>query len=176
MVYFPSRPVTQGANVPLRLTFGTRVFNFNTVFEGEVFQIGGENLAQSIYGGDASSRVSTNDLQVFAPLERLEVLAGVDLGKGVLTPNGDGVNDLLLLSYTLQGISAGDVVVAIYDLTGRLVRRLVAESRGEGGYTDVWDGRNGEGAGVAPGLYLVQVAVGTDRGTSEKMQIVAVAY
>ena len=176
VVYFPSRPVTQGANVPLRLTFGTRVFNFNTVFEGEVFQIGGENLAQSIYGGDASSRVSTNDLQVFAPLERLEVLAGVDLGRGVLTPNGDGVNDLLLLSYTLQGISAGDVVVAIYDLTGRLVRQLVAESRGEGRYTDVWDGRNGEGAGVAPGLYLVQVAVGTDRGTSEKMQIVAVAY
>ena len=34
VVSFPSRPVTQAANVPLRLTFGTRVFNFNTVFEG----------------------------------------------------------------------------------------------------------------------------------------------
>ena len=175
VVSFPSRPVTQAANVPLRLTFGTRVFNFNTVFEGEVFQIGGENLAQSIDGGDASPRVSTNDLQVFAPLERLEVLTGVDLGAGVLTPNGDGVNDLLTVSYTLQGISAGDVVVAIYDLTGRLVRQFVAELRGEGRYTDVWDGWSG-GRLVIPGLYVVRVAVDTDLGVFDQIRTVAVAF
>jgi hypothetical protein len=175
IVFFPSQPVTQVANVPLRLTFSTRVFNFNTVFEGEVFQVGGENLAQSIDGGDASPRVSTNDLQVFAPLDRLEVLADVDLGAGVLTPNGDGVNDLLQLSYTLQGISVGDVVVSIYDLTGRLVRRLVAASRGEGRYTDLWDGRSG-GRLVAPGLYVMRVAVDTDMGIFDQIHTVVVGF
>ncbi|MFP6642267.1 MAG: hypothetical protein VCF24_01700, partial [Candidatus Latescibacterota bacterium] len=59
VVYFPSRAVTRRQNEPLRLTFTTRVFNFNTVFEGEVFQIDGENLAQSIDGGNATSSVST---------------------------------------------------------------------------------------------------------------------
>ncbi len=175
IVFFPSQPVTQAGNVPLRLTFSTRVFNFNTVFEGEVFQVGGENLAQSIDRGDASPRVSTNDLQVFAPLDRLEVLADVDLGAGVLTPNGDGVNDLLQLSYTLQGISSGDLVVSIYDLTGRLVRRLVAASRGEGRYTDLWDGRSG-GRLVTPGLYVVRVAVDTDMGIFDQIHTVVVGF
>ena len=41
-----------------------------TLFEGEVFQIAGENLSQSIDGGDATSLVSTNDLRVITPLDR----------------------------------------------------------------------------------------------------------
>ncbi|MDE0830804.1 MAG: hypothetical protein OSB03_16545, partial [Vicinamibacterales bacterium] len=93
VIYFPSHPVTPLANAPLRLTFVTRVFNFSTVFEGEVFQVDGDNLAQSIDGGDATQSVSTDGLEVIAPLERLQVLAGVDLGGRVLTPNGDGVGD-----------------------------------------------------------------------------------
>ena len=175
VIYFPSRPVSQSANVPLRLIFGTRVFNFNTVFEGEVFQIGGENLSQSINGGDATPLVSTNDVQVYAPLERLEVLSGMALGSGVLTPNGDGVNDGLSLSYTLQGIASGDVDVSIYDLNGRLVQQLVSEARGEGRYSDVWDGRNNGGV-VTPGMYLVRVSVSTDQGIFEKTRTIAVTY
>ena len=175
VVYFPSRPVTRPENKPLRLTFTTRVFNFNTVFEGEVFQIDGENLAQSIDGGDATSSVSTNDLQVFAPLERLQVLAGVDLGVRLLTPNGDGVHDGLTVSFTLQGVEAAAVEVSVYDLSGRIVRRLVTQTRGEGHYRDMWDGTGDVGL-VAPGLYLARVSVDTDLGTFEEMRTIAVAY
>jgi hypothetical protein len=175
VVYFPSRRVTRRESEPLRLTFATRVFNFNTVFEGEVFQIDGENLAQSIDGGDATSAVSTNDLQVFSPLERLEVLAGVDLGARLLTPNGDGVHDGLTVSFTLQGVQAAAVDVVIYDLSGRIVRRLVTQIRSEGRYRDVWDG-TGDGGLVAPGLYLARVSVDTDLGTFEKTRTIAVAY
>ena len=119
VVYFPSRPVSRASNQPLRLIFATQVFNYSTVFEGEVFQIGSENLPQSIDGGDATPLVSTDDLRVFAPLQRLEVLAGVVLGGRVLTPNGDGVHDELAVSFTLQGIEAAAVDVSIYDLGGR---------------------------------------------------------
>lgn len=175
VVYFPSHPVTQDTNAPLRLTFGTRVFNFNTVFEGEVFQLEGENLPQSITSGDATPLVSTNDLQVFAPLERLEVLADVDLGEGALTPNGDGVNDELVVAFTLHGVTAREVEVSIYDLSGRLVRRLLAETRGEGRYMESWDGTGLEGV-VAPGLYVARVSVGTDLGTFEKLRTIAVTY
>ena len=161
--------------MPLRLLFGTRVFNFSTIFEGEVFQIGGENLPQSIDGGDATPLVSTNDLQVFTPLDRLQVLSDIDLGAEVVTPNGDGVNDELPLTFTLQGIEDGIVEVAIYDLSGRLVRSLVDRTLGEGRYTEKWDGLGQEGR-VAPGIYLVRVAVDTDLGTFEEARTIAVAY
>jgi hypothetical protein len=176
VVHFPSHPVNRTSNQPVRLTFATQVFNYITMFEGEAFQIGGENLPQSIDGGDATSLVSTDGLQVFTPLQRLEVLAGVDLGARVLTPNGDGVHDELEVSSTLQGIEAAVVDVSIYDLGGRLVRRLVdGEMRSEGRYRDVWDGMGDRGL-VAPGLYLARVSVDTDLGTFEQTQSMAVAY
>ena len=174
-VYFASNPVAQATNTPIRLTFGTRVFNFNTLFEGEVFQIGGANLPQSIDGGDASALVSTNDLRVFASLDKLEVLSELDLGSVAVTPNGDGVNDGLALSFTLHGIDAADVDVGIYDLSGRLVHRLVSEPRGEGRYTESWDARV-KGAHTPPGTYLLRVAVDTDLGTFEKTRTIAIAY
>ena len=82
---------------------------------------------------------------------------------------------MLSLSYTLQGIASADVDVSVYDLTGQLVRQVVADVRGEGRYTDVWDGRDTGGV-VLPGLYLARVAVDTDLGTFEKTQMIVVAY
>ena len=175
LVYFPSNRLTPGSHPPMRLTFATRVFNFTTMMEGEVFDPGGENLPQSIDGGDASPLVSTNDLRVVAPLEQLQVLSGLELGSRILTPNADGVNDDLQISFTLQGIVGGKLAVGLYDLSGRLVRRLVDTTRGEGRYTETWDGTDGSGR-VVPGLYLLRIAVGTDLGTFEDTRTVAVAY
>ncbi len=174
-VYFPSNPVEPSSNVPLRLTFGTRVFNFITLFEGEVFQIAGENLSQSIDGGDATLLVSTNDLRVITPLDRLEVLSELNLGTALVTPNGDGIHDRLELAYTLHGVSAADVEVGVYDLAGRLVYRLAAEARGEGRYTESWDGLV-KGQHTPPGTYLLRVAVDTDLGTFVKIRIIGIVY
>ncbi len=93
----------------------------------------------------------------------------------MLTPNGDGVNDGLEMSFTLQGMEAGEVEVDIYDLSGRLVRRLVSDTRREGRYTEVWDG-TADGSSVVPGMYLARVAVATDQGTFEQMRTVAVVH
>ena len=175
LVYFPSNPITPGSHPLIRLTFATRVFNFNTLMEGEVFDPDGDNLPQSIDAGDASPLVSTNDLQILAPLGRLQVLSGLELGSRILTPNADRVNDDLQISFTLQGIVAGQLEVGVYDLSGRLVRRLVDETRGEGRYAETWDGTDGGGR-VVPGLYLVRIAVGTDLGTFEETRTVAVVY
>jgi hypothetical protein len=175
LVYFPSNPITPGSHPPIRMTFVTRVFDFNTLMAGEVFDPEGENLPQSIDGGDASPLVSTNDLHVFTPTARLQVLSELELGSRVVTPNADRVNDDLPISFTLHGIAAGDVQVELYDLSGRLLRRLVDETRGEGYYTELWDGTDAAGQ-VVPGLYLVRVAVGTDLGTFEETRTVAVVY
>ena len=175
VVYFPSNPITPDSKSPIRLTFSTRVFNFNTLMEGEVFDIDGENLPQSINGGDASPMVSTNSLQVFALVGELKVLSSLELASSVVTPNGDGTNDRLDVSFTLLGIEAADVQVDLYDLSGRLVTGLVDENRRQGHYTDTWDATVG-GIIVPPGTYLVRVAVDTDDGVLEQIRTLAIVY
>lgn len=48
--------------------------------------------------------------------------------------------------------------VGVYDLSGRLVRTLVDESRPAGAQTVVWDGRDDAGQPAASGVYLVRMA------------------
>jgi gliding motility-associated-like protein len=119
--------------------------------------------------------VSTNDLRVIAPLDKLKVLSALDLESQVITPNGDGMHDELQLSYTLHGVAAAGVEAGVYDLAGRLVRRLVSEPRIEGRYIETWNGQI-QGRQVPPGTYLVRVTVETDLGTFEKTRTIAIAY
>jgi len=54
----------------------------------------------------------------------------------------------------------GDVRLTIYDILGRVVRRLV-EGKREGGYHRVtWDGRDDAGHPVASGVYLCRIVAG----------------
>ena len=52
---------------------------------------------------------------------------------------------------------SGRVSLRVFDLTGRVVRTLVAESAGRGFRTVVWNGRDQNGLPVASGLYLVEL-------------------
>ena len=61
--------------------------------------------------------------------------------------------------------SAWTVDVALFDLAGRRVRSLVSgESTTPGEHSIRWDGRDGSGAPVRNGVYLVQVRTGRDEG------------
>jgi len=62
----------------------------------------------------------------------------------------------------------GQVFLAVYDVSGRLVRTLVdAPSHGAGGHTVVWDGTDERGAVVAGGVYFARLTVGTESTTSK---------
>ena len=56
---------------------------------------------------------------------------------------------------------AGEVSLAIeiFDLSGSRVRELIAAPQAAGVYRETWDGRDGAGTRVAPGLYLCRVGV-----------------
>ena len=64
--------------------------------------------------------------------------------------------------------AAGIWSVDIYDLNGRLVRRLEVPS-GTGAGSIVWDGRNGSGATASSGVYFVRLSGG---GGSAQTRIV----
>ena len=51
----------------------------------------------------------------------------------------------------------GPVEIAIYDMLGRRVRRLLSETRSQGTHAVTWDGRNEQGTRVPSGLYLVRM-------------------
>jgi hypothetical protein len=50
-----------------------------------------------------------------------------------------------------------EVEVSIYDIRGRLVRRLLKGRVGPGRYDLVWDGRNEAGLTASPGVYFVEI-------------------
>jgi subtilisin family serine protease len=57
--------------------------------------------------------------------------------------------------------SATRVRIAIYDVTGSLVRRLVDESMPAGDHQARWDGRNDAGNGATSGIYFVRMIAGS---------------
>jgi hypothetical protein len=59
--------------------------------------------------------------------------------------------------------SAMRVQLSIFDVHGRLVRKLIDEQRGAGASTAVWNGRDDKGAGVATGLYFYVLEAGGSR-------------
>jgi len=69
-------------------------------------------------------------------------------------------NPMTQIAYTL-GADA-EVSLRIYDVSGRLVRDLVAGTRAAGPHRERWDGRDGSGRGVASGVYFARLKVGTE--------------
>lgn len=119
-------------------------------------------------GGDLVVRVRGGQ----APLLRGEV----DY-PAVITPNGDGINDLLELDFSVNKLtSPAPLHVDILDLKGRRVRQV---SEGEvrlGRQVRVWDGRDETGRLAPPGLYLYRLQVVGDHETVTRTGPVRVVY
>jgi hypothetical protein len=68
-------------------------------------------------------------------------------------PTEDGVR----VDYTIG--SRAPVELSVYDVTGRVVRRLYAADLPPGDYSARWDGRTAEGREAASGVYFVRLRV-----------------
>ena len=56
----------------------------------------------------------------------------------------------------------GRALVQVYDVTGRLIRTLVAEELPAGTHCVTWDGRDDHGRPCASGVYLSRASCGID--------------
>ena len=95
----------------------------------------------------------------------------------MLTPNGDGVNDEIAIEYDLLNLAAGvPVRVAVHDLTGRTLERLVDGVASSGRTVASWDGRSGDGSLLGPGVYLLRLEVDADSGLDTSERVISIAY
>jgi hypothetical protein len=88
---------------------------------------------------------------------------------GVFTPDNDGVDDYLLVSYQIGELGAL-ANGTVYDASGRLVRNLVRnELLGATGQFR-WDGLDNNRKAVAAGLYVLVMDIFTDKGKKRKFK------
>jgi hypothetical protein len=157
-------------------------------FTGRLFSSGGRLQAQlrnSQRGGANWQQVDQDrsSLVLLALPQQKTIFSDLQLVPAVFTPNGDDRNDQTIVSFSLLSVGTGTgVEVEVYDLSGRLVRRLrEARDNSAGPYRIPWDGRNAAGDLVAPGMYAMRLKlVGSTAGSGldqiEALRSVAVAY
>ena len=73
----------------------------------------------------------------------------------LLAPTPNPARGSVALSYTLA--SPGAVALAVYEVGGRCVRTLASGVQEAAAYRVAWDGRDGDGREVAPGVYYVSL-------------------
>ncbi|MDH3217099.1 MAG: T9SS type A sorting domain-containing protein [Candidatus Krumholzibacteria bacterium] len=78
-------------------------------------------------------------------------------------------NPVTYIRYEIGGRSR--VVLSIFDVRGRLVRRIVNATRGPGVYTAQWDGRNDRGESVTSGIYFYRLTAGGDVRTKKMVML-----
>jgi hypothetical protein len=162
----------------MEVDFSGEIFRFGATFSGRVFNSETpRDIQQPIQPGDATALRDGNTLSVQAFSLGSQILSALDLDGGVFTPNGDGINDGLDISYDLlKLVVPTPVVVEIRDLAGRLVREVYNGFDVAGRHVRRWDGLDGQGQRVGPGVYICRVEAETEEGRRQRSGVVSVAY
>jgi flagellar hook assembly protein FlgD len=59
---------------------------------------------------------------------------------------------MLTIGFRTQNV--GDVSLDIYDISGKLTRRLIDNALAPGNHRIAWNGKDGSGKQVSPGIYF----------------------
>ena len=161
----------------VELGFAATIFQNNTRFRAFLERTSGlDTLRQQVDPGDAVPDLAGAGDAVSLPVDG-SLLTRLDLGAGIFTPNGDGVNDALTISFdVLKVIDARPIEARVYDLRGRLVRTLRDDAGVAGHYQLTWDGRGDSGAMASPGLYLFRLQIAGDSATRTLVRSIGLSY
>ena len=159
----------------VEIQFKATVFR-NALFDAYVVNRKNPRGRQRVNPGDATGAADSQTTIVSVKVSK-ELIGKVSIAPRVITPNGDGINDEVMIDFTILKVSRPRYIwVTIYDLNGQKVKTLMNEPGRYGYYRIVWDGRDGSGKEVLPGVYVCQIKVDTDLKEAAYTGTVTVAY
>ena len=161
----------------VEVDFAVRVLRFGTQFAGWVYASDdGDRIKQQVEAGNATFRHASDQLSVRTRVGG-SLLVDAQVRPSPFTPNGDGINDEMVLSFAVREVTVRrPLLVEIYDVSGHCLRSLAGAAVLTGPVEKRWDGRDERGALVAPGVYLYRIQLEVDEGIEEQLGTVAVAY
>ena len=177
LIRLPER-ITRANNPPIRIVFGTELFEFATTFQSEVLDSERDVLPQPVVGADVGAAISTNSLRVLGTTEQTTAfIQNLTFSAAVFTPNGDGINDQLHLAYSLFRLPEPvPVVLEVYSLDGRRVALVEAGLQNAGPQSLRWDGRDETGQRLPPGLYLTALNLRSEFAAAPQLRPLGIAY
>ncbi len=177
LIHLPER-ITRANNPPIRIVFGTEIFEFATTFQSEVLDSERDVLPQPVVGADVGEALSTNSLRVLGTTgQTTAFIQNLTFSSAVFTPNGDGINDELHVVYSLFRLpEAVPVVLEVYSLDGRRVALVEAGLQNAGPQSLRWDGRDETGQWLPPGLYLMALNLRSEFAADPQYRPLGIAY
>ncbi len=173
--------INPGANF-IEIFFRGRIFADGTFFRVQALDhratpIEEEVVYQFARAGDVDPRTPAATLAVRLSTRNDPLLDDLTATTRIITPNSDGINDFLIVSYNLLRLTRpAPVSFEIFALAGRRVRQGYAGADQSGRFARIWDGRDQAGFTVEPGIYLYQVQVEADAGIFRRQGLVSIAY
>ena len=161
-VKLPRKLGTADSGVVLEVVFNAPVLReVGTFFDGRVFDsTKPHEVRQQIVPGNAADEAESELLSVRTAVGQ-SLLFAPRVSPNPFTPNNDAINDVLNISYALLRVTAPvPVSVAVYDLSGALVKQVYSGEDSIGEYTRTWDGTDHSERPVTPGIYLYRILVG----------------
>ncbi len=161
----------------IEVVFDAKVLRYGSSFNARVFDSSRPwEVHQGVGAGDAKAEFEENSVSVITSVEDKSVLE-VSVSPETFTPNGDGINDVAIISYDIFEITVSVfVTVEIRDLSGNSLRKVYSGDDPIGHHEREWDGRDDSGEIVPPGVYVYQVSMEADKGNDDKAGTVDVAY
>ena len=190
IVHFPRiEPAEGGSERLLKIHFRGQVLLYSTLFRGQAILSSQPGSIQRITPGNAAllgegDLPTASGITVLSPgITEGSLVGSFALDPNPFTPNGDGINDQLGLSYDIVAVTrAAKVQIQVFDLSGRLVHTIYEGADLSGRYDRTsrpelsWDGRVQGGTVVPPGIYLIYIEVKGDSKANRRAVPVAVAY
>ena len=164
----------------LEIVFRSKLFRGSKEFTSSVWndQDGGQNLTipQPTKGGDATPDVASDALLVVVN-EINQISNAPVLSANPFSPNGDGINDDVRISFDLfLVLDQVDTTLDIYDISGRHIRTIETIRSSAGNIALRWDGTDRNGRLVVPGLYMYHLNVGNDSSRDVHSGTVSLVY